>query len=82
MGELSGWVSNASQKGKQNFYSQVEHDSEQEDEASNSQIDPLHILQRTLIVANVIEDGIRSDDGRYNGSDTKMKLVTFEQRTM
>lgn len=56
-------------------HSQVEHDGEQEDEAGDSQIDPLHILQRILIVTDVIEDGVRSNDRRYNSSDTILSLA-------
>jgi hypothetical protein len=59
-------------------HSQVEHDGKQEDEACNGQIDPLHILQRTLIVADMVEDSIASNDGRYNSTDTGTMSVTIE----
>jgi hypothetical protein len=59
-------------------HSQVENNSKQEDEACNSQIDPLHVLQRTLIVADVIEDSIASNDGCYNCTDTRTTSVTIE----
>jgi hypothetical protein len=74
IGELEGWVSNASQDEEQAVYVQVKNDSEQEDETGDGQIDPLYVLQCTLVVANMIEDGIRSNDGRYNGTDTKNEV--------
>jgi hypothetical protein len=74
IGELNGQISNASQNERQNIHSQVEHDGKQKDEACDSQIDPLHILQRTLVVANMIEDGIRSNDRRYDSTDTKNEV--------
>lgn len=63
----------------QSVHLQVEHDGKQEYEACNSQIDPLHILQRLLIVADVIEDSITSNDGCYNSTDTSIMLVTIER---
>lgn len=63
----------------QSVHLQVEHDGKQEYEACNSQIDPLHILQRLLIVADVIEDSITSNDGGYNSTDTSTMLVTIER---
>ena len=62
----------------QSVHLQVEHDGKQEYEACNSQIDPLHVLQRLLIVADVIEDSITSNDGCYNSTDTSIMLVTIE----
>jgi hypothetical protein len=63
----------------QSVHLQVEHDGKQEYEACNSQIDPLHVLQRLLIVADVIEDSITSNDGCYNSTDTSIMLVTIER---
>jgi hypothetical protein len=83
IGELNGQISNASQNERQNIHSQVEHDGKQKDEACDSQIDPLHILQRTLVVANMIEDGIRSNDRRYDSTDTKNEVSEkLKKRTM
>jgi hypothetical protein len=70
IGELNEQISNASQNEGRNIHSQVEHDSKQKDKACDSQIDPLHILQRTLVIANMIEDSIRSNDRRYNSTNT------------
>lgn len=50
--------------------SQVEDNSEQKHKASDRQVDPLHVLQRPLVISYVIEDGIRADDRRYNRSDS------------
>ena len=63
----------------QSVHLQVEHDGKQEYEACDSQIDPLHVLQRLLIVADVIEDSITSNDGCYNSTDTSIMLVTIER---
>lgn len=38
--------------------SQVEHHSEQEHKASDRQVDPLNILQRSLVIAHMVEDSV------------------------
>jgi hypothetical protein len=58
--------------------SQVENDGEQEDEACNGQIDPLHVLQRALIVTDVVENSIASNDWCYNSTDTRTRSVIIE----
>lgn len=83
IGELVVRISECHSNRRQNIHSQVEHDGKQEDEACNSQIDPLHILQCPLVVTDVIEDGVRSDDWCYDRANTKqrqsipMATVTF-----
>lgn len=53
---------------------QVKHDSEQKHKAGNSEIDPLHILQRALVVANMVEDDERPDHRRDNRANTVESL--------
>ena len=50
--------------------SQVEHNSEQEHKASDRQVDPLHVLKRSLVIAHMVEDSVRADDRRYDRSDS------------
>lgn len=50
--------------------SQVEDHSEQEHKASDRQVDPLHVLKRSLVIAHMVEDSVRADDRRYDRSDS------------
>jgi hypothetical protein len=81
IGELPAYVSkNIQMRSPRDVHSQVEHDSKQEDKACDGQIDPLHILQRTLVVADVVEDSIASNDGCYNGTDTRTTSVIIGRK--
>jgi hypothetical protein len=48
----------------------VEYHSEREHKARNCQVDPLDILQGLLIIADMVEDGVGSDDRCHDRSDS------------
>lgn len=53
---------------------QVKDDGQQEHEAGNSQIDPLDVLERLLVVADMIENDERSNDGGNDCSNAVERL--------
>jgi hypothetical protein len=58
---------------------QVEHNSEQEYKARNRKINPLDIFERSLIVADMVEDGVRSNNRRYyrSNSSSSQSVTSF-----
>ena len=49
---------------------QVEDYSEQEHKASNRKVNPLHVLQRFLIITDMVEDGVRANYGSHDRSNS------------
>jgi hypothetical protein len=54
-------------------WSKIKDHSEREHEARNRQVNPLDILERLLIVANVVENSVRSDDRCHDRSDSVIR---------
>jgi hypothetical protein len=48
----------------------VKYDSEREHEARNRQVNPLNILKRLLIIADMVEDSVGSNDRCHDRSDS------------
>lgn len=59
---------------------QVEHNGQQEHKAGDCEVDPLHVFKRPLVVSNMVEDSVRSNDRRNDRSYACSQLSVFASK--
>ena len=55
---------------------QIEDYSKQENKAGDRQINPLHVLERLLVVTNMVKDSVRANNRRNDRSNSIKKKVS------